>query len=661
MLRISRVVVENFRNFRALEITPFPSVAVILGENGIGKSNLLHALRLVLDPDLPDSARRLRAEDICDHAPGTLADGVEVRIEVELTDIEGDTAAEATLDGCFVSLTPLVARLAYTYRPRVDPQQIDRPLTRDDYDFDIVGGPDGDRDARRVRRDVSLSVLPALRDAADALSRYRGSPLQELLDAHPPAPSALEAAAKGIQEVMDELATDKQVTKVAEDLSARLADLAGPQLDVSPTLGFASSAPARLLRSIRLYVDPNRSRSVADTSTGNANVIYLGLLLERLQTRRATDAVVATVLAVEEPEAHVHPVLQRQLFRYLLRSETGLVVTTHSSHVAAVTRLDAIVLLRRDETGATVAATTTRAGLSRVQRADLERYLDVSRAELLFCSAAILVEGQSEAYLLPALASALGFDLDAHGVIVANIGGTDFASYRSLLGEKALAVPHVIVTDGDPLRNGEYVLAGLKRAARLLPPGDERNELMDAIATLIEYADPDVDTTEEQQRLVPHGIFVGVRTLELDLVPLLAAQLSAAHAELVTSLVLRDRFDDAMAAIAADDFTADDCDEVLRRVEHVSKGRYAQRLAAHVETAGAGIAQGVERDLAETSGDGEAGVALRAHLSTGELIALGTYGYLLAALDQISRRVRGSGLIERPCQARNGSDEAASS
>ncbi|WP_158104146.1 ATP-dependent nuclease [Amycolatopsis pretoriensis] len=654
-------MVENFRNFRALEITPFPSVAVILGENGIGKSNLLHALRLVLDPDLPDSARRLRAEDICDHAPGTLADGVEVRIEVELTDIEGDTAAEATLDGCFVSLTPLVARLAYTYRPRVDPQQIDRPLTRDDYDFDIVGGPDGDRDARRVRRDVSLSVLPALRDAADALSRYRGSPLQELLDAHPPAPSALEAAAKGIQEVMDELATDKQVTKVAEDLSARLADLAGPQLDVSPTLGFASSAPARLLRSIRLYVDPNRSRSVADTSTGNANVIYLGLLLERLQTRRATDAVVATVLAVEEPEAHVHPVLQRQLFRYLLRSETGLVVTTHSSHVAAVTRLDAIVLLRRDETGATVAATTTRAGLSRVQRADLERYLDVSRAELLFCSAAILVEGQSEAYLLPALASALGFDLDAHGVIVANIGGTDFASYRSLLGEKALAVPHVIVTDGDPLRNGEYVLAGLKRAARLLPPGDERNELMDAIATLIEYADPDVDTTEEQQRLVPHGIFVGVRTLELDLVPLLAAQLSAAHAELVTSLVLRDRFDDAMAAIAADDFTADDCDEVLRRVEHVSKGRYAQRLAAHVETAGAGIAQGVERDLAETSGDGEAGVALRAHLSTGELIALGTYGYLLAALDQISRRVRGSGLIERPCQARNGSDEAASS
>ncbi|MET9001761.1 AAA family ATPase [Amycolatopsis sp. NPDC004169] len=654
-------MVENFRNFRALEITPFPSVAVILGENGIGKSNLLHALRLVLDPDLPDSARRLRAEDICDHAPGTLADGVEVRIEVELTDIEGDTAAEATLDGCFVSLTPLVARLAYTYRPRVDPQQVDRPLTRDDYDFDIVGGPDGDRDARRARRDVSLSVLPALRDAADALSRYRGSPLQELLDAHPPAPSALEAAAKGIQEVMDELATDKQVTKVAEDLSARLADLAGPQLDVIPTLGFASSAPARLLRSIRLYVDPNRSRSVADTSTGNANVIYLGLLLERLQTRRATDAVVATVLAVEEPEAHVHPVLQRQLFRYLLRSETGLVVTTHSSHIAAVTRLDAIVLLRRDETGATVAATTTRAGLSQVQRADLERYLDVSRAELLFCSAAILVEGQSEAYLLPALASALGFDLDAHGVIVANIGGTDFAPYRSLLGEKALAVPHVIVTDGDPLQNGEYVLAGLKRAARLLPPGDELNELMDAIATLIEYADPDVDTTEEQQRLVPHGIFVGVRTLELDLVPLLAAQLSAAHAELVTSSVLRDRFDDAMAAIAEDDFTTDDCEEVLRRVEHVSKGRYAQRLAAHVETAGAGIAQGVERDFADTSGDGEAGVAVRAHLSTGELIALGTYGYLLAALDQISRRVRGRGLIERPCQARNGSDEAASS
>ncbi|MGH8967555.1 MAG: AAA family ATPase, partial [Actinomycetes bacterium] len=112
-MRISRLRVKNFRNFRLLEINPFPPSAVIVGENGVGKSNLLHALRLVLDPDLPDSARRLRAEDISDHAGATLADGVEVRVEVELTDIEDDRAGEASCDGCFVSLDPLTARLTY--------------------------------------------------------------------------------------------------------------------------------------------------------------------------------------------------------------------------------------------------------------------------------------------------------------------------------------------------------------------------------------------------------------------------------------------------------------------------------------------------------------------------------------------------------------------
>ncbi|MEV7926696.1 AAA family ATPase [Kitasatospora sp. NPDC088779] len=49
-MRLSKIRIQNFRNFRDTTIDPFPTPAVILGENGVGKSNLLHALRLVLDP-----------------------------------------------------------------------------------------------------------------------------------------------------------------------------------------------------------------------------------------------------------------------------------------------------------------------------------------------------------------------------------------------------------------------------------------------------------------------------------------------------------------------------------------------------------------------------------------------------------------------------------
>ena len=61
-MRISRIQIQNFRNFANIDFS-VGKHAVIVGENKIGKSNLVYALRLILDPSLPDSARKLRVED----------------------------------------------------------------------------------------------------------------------------------------------------------------------------------------------------------------------------------------------------------------------------------------------------------------------------------------------------------------------------------------------------------------------------------------------------------------------------------------------------------------------------------------------------------------------------------------------------------------------
>jgi putative ATP-dependent endonuclease of the OLD family len=90
---------------------------VIVGENGVGKSNLLHALRLVLDPDLPDLRRRLQPDDVHDGA-SSLSEGVEVWLEVELTDFDDDLDARSELDGAIIATDPLVARLTYLLRPK---------------------------------------------------------------------------------------------------------------------------------------------------------------------------------------------------------------------------------------------------------------------------------------------------------------------------------------------------------------------------------------------------------------------------------------------------------------------------------------------------------------------------------------------------------------
>ncbi len=53
---LSRIQIHNFRNFHELDVRLGPTT-VVVGENNVGKSNLLFALRLILDPRLADSSR----------------------------------------------------------------------------------------------------------------------------------------------------------------------------------------------------------------------------------------------------------------------------------------------------------------------------------------------------------------------------------------------------------------------------------------------------------------------------------------------------------------------------------------------------------------------------------------------------------------------------
>lgn len=356
-LHISRLRISNFRNFAECEIDPFPAPAVIVGENGVGKSNLLHALRLVLDPELPDSARQLRSEDIHEGAAGPLgrglAGGAEVVVEVEFEGFDDEEDALAVLSDALTKVTPpRRARLVYRFAPR-EPFNVDEqtsaqtgdtpPYVPSDYDFEVTQGAGETTDGSRVRRYVSLRVLPALRDAESDLARWNRSPLRTLLEDLPLDRARLESVAADIDAAADRLAHEPEVDGLQKSLSTRLKKLVGPQLPVDPHVGIASKDPDSLLRGLRLFVDASRTRTVADTSLGAANVLYLGMLMEALAVRRAASAFVTTILGVEEPEAHLHVAVQRRLFRHLLATEPAMLLTTHSPHIAAVAPLEALL------------------------------------------------------------------------------------------------------------------------------------------------------------------------------------------------------------------------------------------------------------------------------------------------------------------------------
>jgi len=65
-MRLTRLTIKNFRNLDGVDI-PLVGGPVIVGENRVGKSNLVHAIRLVLDSSLSGKACWLRTEDFSEH------------------------------------------------------------------------------------------------------------------------------------------------------------------------------------------------------------------------------------------------------------------------------------------------------------------------------------------------------------------------------------------------------------------------------------------------------------------------------------------------------------------------------------------------------------------------------------------------------------------
>ncbi|WP_374071795.1 ATP-dependent endonuclease [Corynebacterium belfantii] len=484
-------------------------------------------------------------------------------------------------DGWIISKSPLTARVTYVWRMEHAPDEAETDasdVAAHNFVWRIFGGSDESRDANRIVDELPLTVVPALRDAARDLANWRTSPLAAIVEMRPPSRTVIDTALAAIASATDKIAADTALLATGNRLRARLDNMSGQHLSVEPTMGVAASRGEQLVRSLRLFIDSSRSRDVSDTSTGGANVVYLALLLERLALRTEDDTQLDFVLGVEEPEAHLHPTLQRKLFGFLLQAYTKLVLTTHSPNIAAVADLASIILLRSDQsTGVTTARTVPTADLTPVELADLDRYLDTSRAELLFAKAVVLVEGIADVYVMRSLAERLGFDLDAWGVVVASVQGTDFGPYRKLLGPEGFDIPHLVVTDGDQDVNN-VTLSGLVRAARLI--GGAEGEEFETKIVAFREDDSTIDPEALYAQAAAAGIYVGQHTLEVDLCPLLGTELARAVSDLLSPDARTDpaqRVDDLL-----NNNTPDTRHSLLLAVDNVSKGRLGQRVANEI-------------------------------------------------------------------------------
>jgi putative ATP-dependent endonuclease of the OLD family len=116
-MHLSRIRISNFRNFSKLDVKLRGNV-VVVGENRVGKSNLLYALRLIFDPTLPDSARQLTLADFWDGLE-TPDEDDKIVVSVEVEDFEDDLDILALLTDFRLNDDADVVRLNVGERNRI--------------------------------------------------------------------------------------------------------------------------------------------------------------------------------------------------------------------------------------------------------------------------------------------------------------------------------------------------------------------------------------------------------------------------------------------------------------------------------------------------------------------------------------------------------------
>ena len=160
---------------------------------------------------------------------------------------------------------------------------------------------------------------------------------------------------------------------------------------------------------------------------------------------------------VEELEAHLHPQYQLRLIEYISSQKKNeqFILSTHSITLASKIKLANMIVLKGND------AFPMSSEYTKMKPADykfLERFLDATKANLFFARGLIMVEGDAENLLIPAIAQLIGKNLYQYGVSVVNVGSTAYKRYVNIFKRKdgkSFGMPIAVISDLD-VRAFEY-------------------------------------------------------------------------------------------------------------------------------------------------------------------------------------------------------------
>lgn len=488
-MKLTHVRIKDFRSFAGEHGFDFANgVNYFVGPNNCGKSNLMRALELALDPDseyAPDRDRPAKNANI--GAPPTT--------RITLTFSVGTTGPERTLLSRAEDYE-LAVREAQggkvggntkTYAGEAEVRLTTtfgtggaRRTTFQTKGFGAAALPADShlhqKFEAQFRSVVRFAVVHSGEDLESLLKGKFREILQLVISDHLRTQFASAEAAR------EQYVASLQ-TELLEPLRSRVLDRVGVMFPEITIANLVPSVPTltETLSSVDVQLGDIATTELTAKGTGVRGAVLISMLQYLAEQSRRS-----LVLAVEEPEAFLHPagqeVIRGQLEDLAERADVSLLVTSHSPYVIS-RRSDALVTeLRKDHDGVTSKAGTARgnedkaellgalfrdAGMSGV----LERSLNIPAGT----RGVLITEGYTDgAYLAIACEAAGRSDL-LQGVHVIAAGGAKKVVFQAILAKSATELPVVAVLDlDDHGRSAQRHLAdfGWSKTREIISLGD---------------------------------------------------------------------------------------------------------------------------------------------------------------------------------------------
>lgn len=515
-MKIEWLRIKGFRNFDN-EIINFSDKTLIIGGNDVGKTNLIYALRLLLDKSLSLSDLELNDNDY-----NAYTKAEEIEITLKLKDVTED-CLKSVFGGDIENNSVVIQ-----YKNSKNGEMC------------ILTGPTEDlleiKTSRFYLKRLNLEYVDTNRDLFKFIKREKQNLLKiskELLKKDQAEQD--KESLINIQDNLDKLNNDidnlNYIKTSLDKVNTELENLAIHNEDQKLKFVTCSSDVDELLDNLELSYSDNGSM-LKIGGDGRNNQIFLSTWIAKQKIEKTHEKV--CIFAIEEPEAHLHPHQQRKLSKYLTESFVDQIfITTHSPQIASEFKPNGIVRLYSKNKITKVA----QGGCSKdiaLTFNDFGYRLNAISSETFFSNAVFLVEGSSEILFYKALSSSLGIDLDRLNISILSVEGIGFKPYIKIC--QALEIPYVMRTDDDIFsktkRKEEYFyFAGISRVMGIYndliaEEDDELSKYWKKNKVKNEWQGKEDDWTEEanelnsyiREELDKHNIFLSWYNLEKDLV-----------------------------------------------------------------------------------------------------------------------------------------------